>query len=112
MWKDVEEEKKTPYAVEGGCSADYLHQSLKTHTIKMKVQSAGQLPVIRSHCWKGEKHTVSVLAEQAAIVHREKNGEIAHAALRPRVLVHRVVLIDFSMSWYSTANLGELQQMG
>lgn len=97
--------------MEGGCSADYLHQSLRTHTIKMKVQSAGQLPVIRSHCWKREKRTVSMLAGQAAKIHHGINGEIAHAALLPWVLTYQVILIDFSMSRYATANLGELQQM-
>ena len=97
--------------MEGGCSADYLHQSLRTHTIKMKVQSAGQLPAIRSRCWKGEKRTVSTLAGQAAKVHHETNGEITHADLLPWALTYRAVLIDFCMSRYATANLGELQQM-
>lgn len=96
--------------MEGGCSADYLHQSLRTHTIKMKVQSAGQLPEIRSHCWKGEKRTVSTLAGQAAKEHHETNGEIAHVAL-PWVLTYQEIRMDFCMSQYATANLGGLQQM-
>lgn len=111
MWKEVEEGKKKPlHAVEGGCSADYLHHSLRTHTIKMKVQSAGQLPEIRSHCWKGEKCTVSTLAGQAAEVLRKTSGEIRRAAPLPWLLTYRVILIDFSMSRYATANLGELSR--
>lgn len=97
--------------MEGGCSADYLHQSLRTHTIKMKVQSAGQLPAIRSYCWKGEKRTVSMLAGQAAKVHRRTSGEITHAAILPWLLTYRATLIDFYVSWYVTASLREVQKM-
>lgn len=111
MWKEVEEGKKKPlHAVEGGCSADYLHQSMRTHTIKMKVQSAGQLPEIRSHCWKGEKYTVSTLAGQAAEVLCKTSGEIRCAAPLPWLLTYRVILIDFCMSRYATTNLGELSR--
>lgn len=102
--------KKPLQAVEGGCSADYLHQSLRTHTIKMKVQSAGQLPEIRSHCWKGEKRTVSTLAGQAAKVLCKTSGEIRCAAALPWLLTYWVILIDFCVSRYATANLGELSR--
>lgn len=103
--------KKKPHAVEGGCSTDYLHQSFRTHTIKMKVQNTGQLPAIRSHCWKGEKRTVSTLAGQGAKVQHETNGERMHTAPLPQALLFQATVIDFCMLQYGTANLEELQQM-
>lgn len=97
--------------MEGGCSTDYLHQSFRNHTIKMKVQNVGQLPVIRSYCWKGEQRTVSKLAGQGAKVQREMNGEITHAAALPRALTYQEAVIDFCVLRYDKANLEELQQM-